>query len=96
MSEWWTYTLSDLQIFSARTYARLFETYNAAVWPAHVLALALGLLLDYSDITRDTTISRAVGETAKRLFATDTDCASASAKKSRLDSVWTPNAKPKP
>ena len=38
-------------------------------------AFALGLLLDYSDITRDTTISRAVGETAKRLFATDTDCA---------------------
>ena len=38
-------------------------------------AFALGLLLDYSDITRDTTISRAVGETAKRLFAADTDCA---------------------
>jgi hypothetical protein len=45
MSEWWTYTLSDLQIFSARTYARLFESYNAAVWPGHALALALGLFL---------------------------------------------------
>jgi hypothetical protein len=38
-------------------------------------AFALGLLLDYSDITRDTTIARAVGETAKRLFLGDTNCA---------------------
>lgn len=38
-------------------------------------AFALGLLLDYSDITRDTTIGRAVSETAKRLFLADTNCA---------------------
>jgi hypothetical protein len=38
-------------------------------------AFALGLLLDYSDITRDTTIARAVGDTAKRLFLSDTNCA---------------------
>jgi hypothetical protein len=38
-------------------------------------AFALGLLLDYSDIVRDTTIARAVGETAKRLFLADTNCA---------------------
>jgi hypothetical protein len=37
-------------------------------------AFALGLLLDYSDITRDTTINRAVSETAKRLFLADTNC----------------------
>jgi hypothetical protein len=45
MPDWWTYTLSDLQIFSARTYARLLETYNAAVWPAAIAAIALGVSL---------------------------------------------------
>jgi hypothetical protein len=43
MSEWWTYTLSDLQSFSLSTYYRLFERYNAAVWPAPAVAFALGL-----------------------------------------------------
>lgn len=42
MSEWWTYTLSDFLLFSPRTYYRLFELYNAAVWPAQVVALLLG------------------------------------------------------
>jgi hypothetical protein len=42
MSEWWTYTLSDFLMFSPRTYYRLFELYNLAVWPAQILALALG------------------------------------------------------
>jgi hypothetical protein len=44
MSEWWTYSLSDFLLFSPRTYYRLFELYNAEVWPAHVVALALGAL----------------------------------------------------
>ncbi|HYG88758.1 MAG TPA: DUF6064 family protein [Azospirillum sp.] len=43
MSEWWTYALSDFLLFSPRTYHRLFELYNAAIWPGHVLAIALGL-----------------------------------------------------
>jgi hypothetical protein len=43
MSEWWSYTLSDFLLFSPRTYYRLFELYNAAVWPGHLLALALGV-----------------------------------------------------
>ncbi|HEY1250855.1 MAG TPA: DUF6064 family protein [Thermoanaerobaculia bacterium] len=43
MSEWWTYHLSDFLLFSARTYYRLFEIYNAAIWPAQILALALGI-----------------------------------------------------
>jgi hypothetical protein len=43
MPEWSTYSLSDFLMFSARTYYRLFELYNAAIWPAHLLALALGL-----------------------------------------------------
>ncbi len=42
MPEWWTYTLSDLQSFSLETYYRLFERYNIAIWPAQIVALALG------------------------------------------------------
>ncbi|HKU96561.1 MAG TPA: DUF6064 family protein [Vineibacter sp.] len=42
MSEWWTYTLSDFLLFSPRTYYRLFELYNADIWPAQIVALALG------------------------------------------------------
>jgi Family of unknown function (DUF6064) len=42
MSEWWTYSLSDFLLFSSRTYYRLLELYNAAIWPLQVLALALG------------------------------------------------------
>lgn len=42
-SEWWTYSLRDLLLFSSRTYYRLFELYNAAIWPAQVAALGLGL-----------------------------------------------------
>ena len=45
MSEWWTYTLSDFLLFSARTYHRLFELYNAAIWPAQVAADVLGLAM---------------------------------------------------
>ncbi len=50
MSEWWTYSLSDFLLFSPRTYYRLFELYNLAIWPAHDVALVLaaailGLLL---------------------------------------------------
>jgi Family of unknown function (DUF6064) len=43
MSEWWTYSLSDFLLFSPRTYYRLFELHNLAVWPWHVLAIVLGL-----------------------------------------------------
>lgn len=45
MSEWWTYTLSDFLLFSPRTYYRLFELYNAAIWPAQICALALGVAI---------------------------------------------------
>lgn len=43
MSEWWTYTLSDFLMFSPRTYYRLIELYNAAVWPAQIMTVGLGL-----------------------------------------------------
>lgn len=48
MSEWWSYRPSDFLLFSARTYHRLFELYNAELWPAHLLALAIGLVLVYT------------------------------------------------
>ena len=50
MPEWWTYTLGDFLMFSPRTYARLVERYNAALWPAQIAgglaaAMLLGLAL---------------------------------------------------
>lgn len=45
MSEWWTYTLSDFLLFSARTYYRLFEIYNVAIWPAQLAAIVLGVAI---------------------------------------------------
>jgi len=43
MSEWWTYSLSDFLMFSQRSYYRLIALYNEAVWPTHLLGLAVGL-----------------------------------------------------
>jgi Family of unknown function (DUF6064) len=43
MSEWWSYGLSDFLLFSPRTYYRLFELYNRAVWPAHIVGIGLGV-----------------------------------------------------
>lgn len=43
MTEWWTYRLSDFLMFSPRTYWRLVELHNRALWPAHLVALAVGL-----------------------------------------------------
>lgn len=45
MSEWWTYTLSDFLLFSPRTYYRLIELYNLAIWPAQVAGVATGLAI---------------------------------------------------
>jgi len=45
MSSWWTYSLSDVLLFSADTYQRLFERYNEALWPWQLLPLAAGLML---------------------------------------------------
>ena len=45
MSEWWTYRLSSFLPFSPRTYFRLHELYNAEIWPAHVVALALAIAI---------------------------------------------------
>lgn len=47
MTEWWTYHLSDFLLFSSATYRRLFELYNAALWPAQpvVAAASVGLIV---------------------------------------------------
>ncbi|MFO1062173.1 MAG: DUF6064 family protein [Dongiaceae bacterium] len=45
MAEWWTYSAEDFLLFSARTYWRLVERYNEALWPAQLLALAAGGLI---------------------------------------------------
>jgi hypothetical protein len=45
VSEWWTYRLSSFLLFSPHTYYRLVELYNAAIWPAQIVALTLGLVL---------------------------------------------------
>ncbi len=45
MSEWWTYRISSFLLFSPRTYHRLFELYNRAIWPAQVVAAVLGLVI---------------------------------------------------
>lgn len=45
MSEWWTYRLTSFLLFSPRTYHRLFELYNVAIWPAQLAGAAIGLAL---------------------------------------------------
>jgi hypothetical protein len=42
VSEWWTYRLDSFLLFSARTYQRLIETYNADVWPLQMVTLLAG------------------------------------------------------
>jgi hypothetical protein len=45
MSEWWTYRLTSFLLFSPRTYYRLLELYNLAIWPAQVAGMATGLAI---------------------------------------------------
>ena len=61
MSEWSTYTLSDLLMFSARTYYRLIGLYNQEIWPMHLLAAAAGVVL--------VVCARGTGERAGRTAA---------------------------
>lgn len=44
MSEWWTYRPSDFLMFAPRTYWRLFELQQEALWPAQPVLLVLALL----------------------------------------------------
>ncbi len=45
MREWWTYSLSDFLLFSPRTYYRLIERQNEALWPGQIVAIGLGLVV---------------------------------------------------
>ena len=45
MSEWWTYRLTSFLLFSPRTYYRLLELYNLAIWPAQLASVAIGLAI---------------------------------------------------
>jgi hypothetical protein len=45
MSEWWTYRLSDLLLFSPQTYYRLFELYNQDIWPMQLLTPGLAVVI---------------------------------------------------
>jgi hypothetical protein len=60
MPEWWTYSLSDFLLFSPRTYYRLIGRHNLDVWPAHLLALALGGAIATLVLRRSPARSRAV------------------------------------
>lgn len=41
MSEWWTYRLSDLILFSPDVYYSTFGLYHHRVWPAHLVVVAV-------------------------------------------------------
>jgi hypothetical protein len=45
MGDLLTYSLSDFLLFSPETYYRLFELHNAAIWPAQLVTIALGLAI---------------------------------------------------
>lgn len=39
------YSIDDFLLFSARVYDRMFELHNIALWPAHIVSIAIGLYL---------------------------------------------------
>jgi hypothetical protein len=45
MKDWLSYRLSDLLLFSPRTYYRMFELYHQEIWPAQLVALTLALAI---------------------------------------------------
>jgi hypothetical protein len=47
MSEWLTYSLADMLMFSERVYYRMLALYNQEIWPAQLLAFALGAAILY-------------------------------------------------
>ena len=61
MPEWWTYSLTDFLLFSPRTYYRLLERHNLALWPVQIVALALAIavagLLSHPTSARSRTIA---------------------------------------
>ena len=66
MSDWLSYSLHDLLIFSPEAYAGLFESYNKALWPYQVplvmasLVLLVGLRLKPAAFGKITLVSLAL------------------------------------
>ena len=60
MTEWESYRLSDFLLFSPRTYWRLFELHNDALWPLPLFTLAAGLLAGDLALLRPKAASRTV------------------------------------
>jgi Family of unknown function (DUF6064) len=61
MEDWLTYRLSDLLLFSPRTYYRLFELYNRDLWPVHAAALVGGVSIVAMLRRREPRRSTAIG-----------------------------------
>ena len=59
MSEWWTYRPADLLMFAPRTYWRLFELQNQALWPMPVLTTLVFLAVGLGLLRRNDTALRA-------------------------------------
>ena len=60
MSEWWTYRLSSLVLFSPRTYLRLIELHNAAVWPLQIAGIAVAIAIVIAARSERRSSSRAI------------------------------------
>jgi len=43
MGEWWSYGVSDLLMFSSRTWYRMLELHNRAWWPLQPVAMVMGI-----------------------------------------------------
>lgn len=59
MQAWLSYRPADFLLFSPRTYWRLFELENAALWPLPLIALLLGLALPILLLRRQPATDRA-------------------------------------
>lgn len=59
MSEWWTYRPADLLMFAPRTYWRLFELQNQALWPMPLLTTLVFLAVGLGLLRRNDTALRA-------------------------------------
>ena len=53
MADWLSYRPQDFLLFSPRTYWRLFELHNEALWPLHLLTFAIGLAIERVPIPKD-------------------------------------------
>ena len=48
MGELTSYSLSDFILFSDKVYYRLFELYNQAIWPLHLIAILFSFVIIYA------------------------------------------------